>query len=503
MSAPPRTGEAPRLQRQLSWRSLLVLGIANILGAGVYVMTGTAAAQFAGPAVVLSFVGAGVACVLVGLCYAELSACLPASGSAYTYCRQTLGLGPAWALGWLLFLEFSVAASLLAVGFSGYLGSLLGDLGLTLPAAVATPLVQARAEGGHTVLSLGAGVNLVAALAALAAGAVQAWGVARSSLANAVLVIVKVAVLCSFIAFGAWAVDPANWHPFVPANEGGFAYGWQGVLRAASLLFFAFLGFETVSTAAAETRDPQRDVPIGILGALAVCTLLYVLTAIVLTGLVPFRELGVPDPIALAVDRIGWPGFAVVIKLGALAGLASVLLANAFGHSRVCYAMARDGLLPELFTHVSARRGSLWKANLLLAAIAGLNAALLPIAVMADIISFGVAFMFTTVAIALIRLRGTRPELQRRFRVPFGGISVAGLWLGVVPVLAIVASVAMALPVALDILGQARRGDWLPAILLGGYGILGWALYRGYGRPRALLRPPVAALGGDTTEGAG
>ncbi|MFT3762271.1 MAG: amino acid permease [Pseudoxanthomonas sp.] len=494
MSATPRTGEDAGLQRRLSWRSLLVLGIANILGAGVYVMTGTAAAQFAGPAVVLSFAAAGVACVLVGLCYAELAACLPASGSAYTYCRQTLGLGPAWTLGWLLFLEFSVAASLLAVGFSGYLGSLLGDLGLHLPAAIGTSLVQARVEGGHTALSLGNGVNLVAAAAVLAAGAVQAWGVSHSALANAVLVVVKVAVLCGFILVGAWAVDPANWQPFVPANEGGFAYGWQGVLRGASLLFFAFLGFETVSTAAAETRDPQRDVPIGILGALAVCTLLYVLTGIVLTGLVPFRELGVPDPIALAVDHIGWPGFAVVIKLGALAGLASVLLANAFGHSRVCYAMAKDGLLPDTFTHVSARRGSLWKANLLLAALAGLNAALLPIAVMADMISFGVAFMFTTVAITLIRLRSARPDLERRFRVPFGGVVIGGTWFGTVPVLAIVASVAMVLPVALDIAGQARRGDWLPALLLLGYGAVGALIYYGYGKPRALRRPPSFEL---------
>ncbi|MFT4255780.1 MAG: amino acid permease [Pseudoxanthomonas sp.] len=489
MSASTQIDTATGLQKRLTWRSLLILGIANILGAGVYVMTGTAAAQFAGPAVVLSFVAAGLACVLVGLCYAELAACLPASGSAYSYCRQTLGLGPAWTLGWLLFLEFSVAASLLAVGFSGYLGSLLGNLGLQLPAAISTSLVQAEVEGGHTALSLGHGVNLVAAVAVLSAGAIQAWGASHSALANAVLVVVKVAVLCSFIFVGAWAVDPGNWHPFVPANEGGFAYGWEGVLRGASLLFFAFLGFETVSTAAAETRDPQRDVPIGILGALAVCTLLYVLTAIVLTGLVPFRELGVPDPIALAVDRIGWPGFAIVIKLGALAGLASVLLANSFGHSRVCYAMAKDGLLPDFFTHVSARRGSLWKANLLLAALAAFNAALLPIAVMADLVSIGVAFMFTAVAITLIRLRSLRPDLQRRFRVPFGGIVIGDIWFGVVPVLAIVSSVVMVLPVALDILGQAQRGDWLPALLLLGYGAFGALLYYGYGKPRALRRP--------------
>ncbi|MFT4196833.1 MAG: amino acid permease [Pseudoxanthomonas sp.] len=487
------TGQ-PALRRALNWRSLLVLGIANILGAGVYVMTGTAAAQFAGPAVVVSFALAGLACVLVGLCYAELAACMPVSGSSYAYCRQSLGLGAAWALGWLLLLEYSVAASLLAVGFSGYLGSLLAGFGLPLPAAIAAPLVQATSEHGHTVLHRGHGINLVAALAALGAGTVLALGISRSALANTVLVVIKVAVLGAFIVAGATAVDPANWHPFVPANEGGFAYGWPGVLRAASLLFFAFIGFETVSTAAAETRNPQRDVPVGILGALLVCALLYVLTAIVLTGLVPFRELGVPDPIALAVDRIGWPGFAAVIKLGALAGLGSVLLANAFGHSRVCYAMAKDGLLPDLFTHVHGTRGSLWKANFLLAAIAAFNAALLPIAVLADLITFGVSFTFVAVAISLIRLRRTHPDLERRFKVPLGGVTVGGTWFGVIPVAAILASMAMAVPVALDILGQARRGDWLPFCLLLGYGVVGWLIYRGYGRARARLRPPAPVI---------
>lgn len=476
------------LRRLLDWRALLVLGIANILGAGVYVMTGTAAAQFAGPAVSVSFALAGLACVLVGLCYAELAAAMPVSGSSYSYCRQALGLGPAWALGWLLFLEFSVGASLLAVGFAGYLGSLLADFGLHLPEAISTPLVRASLDDGRVVLARGTGVNLVAALSVLAAGAILALGIARSSLANTILVVVKILVLLAFIAVGATAVDAANWVPFVPANQGGFSYGWEGVVRAASLLFFAFLGFETVSTAAAETRNPQRDVPLGILGSLAVCTTLYVAAAIVLTGLVPYDELGVPDPIALAVDRLGWPGFAVVIKIGALAGLASVLLANGFGHSRVCYAMARDGLLPEVLTHVHARRSSLWKANLILAAVAAFNAALLPISVMADIISFGVAFMFATVAISLIRMRSLQAVPGPGFRVPLGGPRIGGIWFGIVPVLAILASVAMVVPVALDILGQARRGDWLSAVLLGGYAFAGWLLYRCYGRARALRR---------------
>lgn len=469
----------------MGWMSLLVLGVANILGAGVYVMTGTAAALFAGPAVTLSFVIAGFACLLVGLCYAELASCMPESGSAYTYCRQSLGDGAGWSLGWLLFLEYSVAASLLAVGFAGYLSSLLGDFNIALPAVISSPLVRAELVAGSNTLSIGTSVNLVAAAAVLVAGAILALGVSRSSIANTILVLVKVGVLISFIAIGSGYVDPANWSPYVPANEGGFTYGWEGVARGASLLFFAFLGFETVSTAAAETRNPQRDVPIGILGSLVICTILYVLAAIVLTGLVPFRELGVPDPIAIAVDRIGWPQFSILIKIGALAGLASVLLANAFGHSRVCYAMSRDGFLPDLFSSLHPTRNSLWKGNLLLAGIAAVSAAILPISVMADLISFGVAFMFAMVAVSLIRLRSTEPDRERRFRVPLGGVHVGGIWFGLVPVLAIVTSFAMTLPVAFDIAGQARRGDWLPAILLLVYAAIGLLIYLLYGRPRA------------------
>jgi len=485
MSGPMRTGA---LRPSLGWGGLLVLGIANILGAGVYVMTGTAAARFAGPAVTLSFVVAGFACLLVALCYAELASSMPESGSAYSYCRRALGGGPAWSLGWLLFLEYSIAASLLAVGFAGYLGSLLGDFGVALPAALSTPLIQSAVVDGRHALSLGAGFNLVAALAVLCAGGIAALGMSRYSLVSTLLVVVKVGVLAGFILVGMGAVDPANWAPFVPPNEGGFTYGWEGVARGASLLFFAFLGFETVSTAAAETRHPQRDVPIGILGSLAVCTGLYVLSAIVLTGLVPFRELGVPDPIAIAVDRIGMPGIALLIKVGALAGLASVLLANAFGHSRICYAMARDGYLPDLFASVHRTRNSLWKGNLLLAAIAAVGAALLPISVMADLISFGVAFMFAMVAVSLIHVRNTQPDLPRKFRVPLGGVRIGGVWIGFVPVAAIVTSFVMTLPVALDIVGQARRGDWLSVGLLGVYALAGFSLYRFYGRPRALGR---------------
>lgn len=487
-TAATTTPAAASLRPSFGWGGLLVLGIANVLGAGVYVMTGTAAAQFSGPAVTISFAIAGFACLLVALCYAELASSMPESGSAYTYCRRTLGGGPAWSLGWLLFLEYSVAASLLAVGFAGYLGSLLANFGIHIPPALSSSFIQLHVDGGVRTLTFGGGANVVAALAVLCAGAIAALGTSRYSLASTLLVVVKVAVLVSFIVVGAFAVDPGNWFPYVPANEGGFTYGWEGVARGASLLFFAFLGFETVSTAAAETRNPQRNVPIGILGSLGACTTLYILTAVVLTGLVPFRQLGVPDPIAIAVDRIGMPAFAILIKIGALSGLASVLLANAFGHSRICYAMARDGYLADLFARVHPTRHSLARSNLLLASIAAVGAALLPISVMADLISFGVAFMFAMVAISLIHMRNVQPDLPRKFRVPFGGVRIRGVWIGIVPVAAIVTSFTMTLPVALDILGQARRGDWLSMGLLGLYALAGFLLYRLYGRPRARAR---------------
>lgn len=493
---PRESQSSASLPPTLGWAGLLVLGVANILGAGVYVMTGTAAASFAGPAVTISFLLAGFACLLVGLCYAELASRLPESGSSYTYARRTFGALPGWVLGWLLFLEYNIAASMLGLGFAGYLVSLLGDFGIHVPASVSTPLVTATlVDGASFQFGIGHSVNLVAAAACLAAGTILTLGMSRSALVNTVLVVIKVLVLVAFVLAGAHAVDPANWQPYVPPNEGGFAFGWEGVARAASLLFFAFLGFETVSTAAAETRNPHRDVPVGILGSLAICAFLYVAVATVLTGLVPYRELGVADPIALAVDRIGWPAIATMIKVGALAGLGSVLLANNFGHSRVCYAMSNDGFLPRLFSHVHPERNSLWKGSLFLASLAALGAALLPISVLADMISIGVALTFAMVALALIDLRSREPQKAGRFRVPFGGIWIKGIWFGTVPVLAIVASFLMTLPIVLDLVNQIRHGELLPACLLLTYLVIGLAIYLLYGKPRS-QREQASAMAG-------
>ncbi|MEO6911603.1 MAG: amino acid permease, partial [Edaphobacter sp.] len=279
----------------------------------------------------------------------------------------------------------------------------------------------------------------------------------------------------------------------IPPNEGGFTYGWAGVMRASSILFFAYLGFETVSTAAAETRDPQRAMPIGILGALGASTAIYILVAAVLTGIVPFRELGVSDPLAVAVDRVGWPGFAILIKLGALTGLASVLLVNGFGHSRICFAMARDGLLPSAFGQLHPRFRTPWIGCILVCSISAILAAVFPISVLGDLVSIGTALAFIVVSLSLMWLRTAHPELPRPFRVPLGGFRIGKVWIGYIPVAAIVMCFAMMLPVSLDIIAQARRGEIVPAAFLVGYGLVGAAIYAGYGLRHTRRNEPRTA----------
>jgi len=469
------------LRKVLTPTSLVLLGIGCIVGAGIYVMIGPAAAYYAGPAVMLSFLFAGAACALTGLCYAELAAAIPAAGSSYTYCYAAMGEVYAWILGWLLMLEYGLAGSALAVGFSGYLNSLLASFGFHFPDLVSASLLHVTVVHGRTTFSIGHGVNLVAALAFVPVATVLVLGVSKSAWVNAMLVAIKLSVLAAFVAVGVGAIHVSNWVPLIPPNEGGFTYGWAGVMRASSILFFAYLGFETVSTAAAETKDPQRAMPIGILGALGASTAIYILVAAVLTGIVPFRELGVSDPLAVAVDRIGWPGFAILIKLGALTGLASVLLVNGFGHSRICFAMARDGLLPSAFGQLHPRFRTPWIGCILVCSISAILAAVFPISVLGDLVSIGTALAFIVVSLSLMWLRTAHPELPRPFRVPLGGFRIGKVWIGYIPVAAIVMCFAMVLPVSLDIIAQARRGEIVPAAFLVGYGLVGAAIYAGYG----------------------
>jgi APA family basic amino acid/polyamine antiporter len=489
LQADARTSGLPRT---LSAFNLVLLGIGCIVGAGIYVLPGLAAAHFAGPAVMLSFLLAGAACALAALCYAELASTMPVSGSAYAYCYAAIGEVFAWSLGCLLLFEYGIAAALLAVGFSGYFGSLLRDFGITIPAALSTPLVQAEVTNGGTFLHVGASINLVAALAIAAVTGVLVRGVQASAVVNNILVLLKITVLGGLVIVGASAIDPQNWVPLVPPNEGGFAFGWQGVVRAASILFFAYIGFETVSTAAAEARNPQRDLPIGILGSLGACTVIYIVVAAVLTGIVPYRELGVPDPIALAIDRLGMPVLATLVKIGALSGLTSVLLVNAFGQSRVAFAMSRDGLLPPLFSRLGLHVKTPTAGIIVFGIISAIGAALLPLSLLGDLTSIGTSFAFATVCLTVLWLRNTRPDLERPFRVPLGGFRVGRVWIGWVPLGGIVMCLGMAAPVAIDVIGQALRGQVLPLSILAGYGVICAVIYFTYALRNSTLQRAAA-----------
>ncbi|WP_417317199.1 amino acid permease [Emcibacter sp.] len=475
------------LKRHLGKFNLLLLGVGCIIGAGIYVMSGNAAANFAGPGVVFSFVLAGTACGFTALCYAELASTLPVSGSSYTYCYTSIGEIFAWSLGWLLMLEYGLAASALSVGLSGYISSLCAQFGFDIPASLASATVQAASHDGISDFQLTGGFNFLAVVMIALVTLVLVVGISTSSLVNNILVVIKVSVLTGFVIIAFDAVEPANYVPFIPENEGGFKYGWEGILRASSTLFFAYLGFETVSTAASEARNPQKDMPFGIVGALIFCTIIYMCVVVIMIGVVPFRELGVPDPIALVVDRLGKPEFAALIKIGAIAGLASVLLVNAYGQSRISFAMSRDGLLPPIFSRLHEKFRTPMYGTIILGTISAVAAGLFPITLLADFVSLGTAFAFSIVCLSTMWLRTIEPDLERPFRVPLGGIWYKGIWLGYVPMIGILLCLVMIGPVILDIFLKAFYGDIIPAIFLGFYILLGVYVYMSFGHRNSTL----------------
>lgn len=475
------------LNRVLGPFGLVFLGIGCTVGAGIYVLPGNVAANFAGPAVVLSFVVAGVAAAFTALCYAELASALPAAGSAYTYCYAAIGRGFAFGLGWLLLFEFGVAACTLAVGFSGYLASLLRGFGIEMPIDISQSLVQSIDRGADFRVT--GHLDLVAGAAIVAVALLLRWGVADLSRVNIGLVLIKFAVISLFIIISLGAAVPHNWLPLIPANEGGFHYGWPGIFRGASILFFAYLGFEVVAYAASESRNPQRDLPIGILGSLAVCAVIYVLVGAAMTGAVPYRELGVPDPLALVVDRLGRPRLAFLVKCGALAGLSSVLLINGYGQSRLAFTMSRDGLLPPYFSQLHQAHRTPARGIVVLGAITLVAAVTLPLSILNDLVSVGTAFAFSIVALSLMWLRSTQPDMPRPFRVPFGGIRLGRAWLGIVPLASIAFSWLMIVPAGIDVVNHALNGHFLPISILGLYLAAGVFMYR---RLAARLEEPPA-----------
>src|SRR6201996_1164696 len=348
------TGGTHQLKRVLSATALTALGIGGIIGTGIFVLTGVAAANYAGPALALAFVVAGIGCTLAGLCYAEFAAMIPVSGSAYSYSYATLGEGVAWFIGWNLILEYLFAVATVSTGWSGYVLSLLEQFHIHLPDALThAPLDQAPGTA-FSIVTTGAIINLPAMFIVAAIATICYIGIKQSASFNSVIVAIKVTVVVLFIVFGVSYVDTSNWHPFIPPNTGEFGhFGWSGVMAASGVIFFAYIGFDAISTAAQETRNPQRDMPIGILASLVICTLLYVIVASVLTGMVSYKELDVAAPVALALDKypaLQWLGLPV--KLGAIAGMTSVMLVMTLAQARIFLAMARDGLLWKPFGRV-------------------------------------------------------------------------------------------------------------------------------------------------------
>ena len=480
--------ESSKLKRTLGPLNLTMLGVGSTIGAGIYVMTGTAAANYAGPAVLLSFVLAGLACAFTALSYGELASVMPVSGSAYTYAYVAVGEVFAWVTGWLLVLEYGISTAAVAAGFSGYATSLLRDFGVVVPPWLHTPLIQTAQTASANTLHWSGGLDLVAAASSLLVTAILVVGVTESATVNSVIVVIKVSVLAVFVALGIGSVNPANWTPFVPPSTGGLHFGVAGIFRAASVIFFAYVGFEAVSTAAAEARNPRRDVPIGILSSLAICTIVYILVASVLTGIVPYRKLGVPDPLAIAVNAMHQPWLALLIKIGAVTGLCSVMLVLQYGQSRVFYTMSRDGLLPRLFQAVHPRFRTPWLGSIVVGLATAFAAAVLPIDIISDLVSLGTTVAFGIVSFTVIWQRNARPDIIAPFRVPLGGVRIRGLWIGTTPALGIAFSVMMAAPLLIDLAISLFNGDPVPAMLLFGYVAIGTATYVVYGRRHSTLR---------------
>ena len=418
--------EGVTLKRSLSRNSLVMLGIGAIIGAGIFSITGTAAATSAGPAIVISFIIAGIACACAGLCYAEMASMIPMSGSAYTYAYATIGEVFAWIIGWDLILEYLFSASTVAVAWSGYMVSFLSDFNINLPLElVSAPVNYIKGEGW---LLTGAYFNLPAMLIIALLTVILVIGIKESANFNNFMVVLKVSVIIMFIGIGIFYVDTDNWHPFIPETTSTGQFGWTGILKASGIIFFAYIGFDTVSTAAQESKNPQKDMASGILISLAICTVLYILFSLVLTGLVHYPNLNVSAPAALAVDTMGeglkW--FKYLIKVGAIAGLSSAMLVMLMGQPRIFFAMSNDGLLPKFFGTIHSSFKTPYISTIITGFFAILLAGIFPINILGELVSIGTLFAFIIVCIAVLYLRKSKPDADRPFKTPYVNV-IAGL----------------------------------------------------------------------------
>jgi basic amino acid/polyamine antiporter, APA family len=488
------TGEHS-LRRALGVNNLIALGIGAIIGTGIFVLAGTATAQYAGPAIVLSFVLAATGCVFAGLCYAEFASAIPVAGSAYTYGYASLGEIFAWIIGWDLVLEYAFGAATVASGWSGYLLSLLGDFGIKLPASLAgtrwdefifynnhwepVNLLMPKIQSGEIMPSalphaFGA-FNLFGFLAIMIATLILVIGIKESANFNTAIVYIKVGVLIVFVAVGGYyllkhpELMKVNWHPFMPPNTGvSGQYGWSGVSRGAAVIFFAYIGFDAVSTAAQEAKNPSRDMPIGILGSLVICTILYILVVGVLCGLVNYKFLNVRDALAVGIDKTGVGWGSLMVKVGALMGLSSTIVVMLLGQSRVFFSMSRDGLLPKMFNVVHPRFRTPWISTLTVGSCVALLAASLPINLLGDMVNIGTLLAFVIVCAGVWIVRRRDPNLQRPFRTPM---------VPLVPILGILISGYL--------MANLPLATWIRLIV---WLAIGMAIYFGYGRSHSRVQ---------------
>jgi APA family basic amino acid/polyamine antiporter len=456
------------LKRSLGPVNLIALGIGAIIGAGLFSLTGIAAAENAGPAVVFSFILAAIGCAFAGMCYSEFATMIPIAGSAYTYAYATMGEFLAWIIGWDLVLEYAVGAATVSISWSRYVVSLLHTIGIDLPPQlIASPWQPVPLPDGTVVYGL---INLPAVFIVVLISLLLMIGISESARANAIMVVTKVAVVVVFIIAGWKYMNPANHTPFIPENTGVFGeYGWSGIIRAAGVIFFAYIGFDAVSTAAQEAKEPQRDMPIGIIGSLAICTILYVLFSYVMTGLVHytrFRGEAAPATLAIAATPFAWLKAAVTVAI--IAGLTSVILVMLLGQSRVFFSMSRDGLLPKIFSDVHPKFRTPWRSNLLFMLFVSLFSAFAPISVVGHMTSIGTLFAFVIVCTAVLIMRKTHPELPRPFRTPL---------VPLVPILGILTCMLMMFGLGLD--NWLRLFIWL---------IIGQCIYFFYSRHHSHLR---------------
>lgn len=463
--------ESHGFKRALSSLNLIALGIGAIIGAGIFVLTGEVAAHYTGPGIVISFIISGLACACAGLCYAELASMIPVSGSAYTYSYATLGEFFAWIIGWDLIVEYLFAASTVSVGWSGYVVSFLHNVGVHFPASLSSaPIVYNELSNSFEFSQVGI-INLPAIFIVFLVSVFLVIGVKESARFNNIIVFIKLSVILIFIFAGVAFINFDNWTPLIPENTGDFgSFGWSGILRGAAIIFFAYIGFDAVSTAAQEAKNPQRDLPIGILGSLFACTLLYIIVALVLTGIVPYQKLGVPDPIAVGVDATGITWLSPLIKIGAIAGLSSVVLVMLMGQPRIFFTMSKDGLLPPVFSRVHKKFRTPYMSTIIVGILSMFLAGFFPIGVLSKLVSLGTLLAFAAVCFAILVLRKTQPDVPRHFRTPFSPY---------IPILGIVS--CLGVTTFLNIYAWIAMGIWMS---------IGIIVYFVYGYKHSKLRNP-------------